>query len=50
MTARYRVMITQVFLPTLDDIDVIGIWLQQAAATCHRNRETIQLLHEPFPP
>ena len=46
--ARYRDMITQFFLPKLDDIDVANMWFQQDA-TCHIANETIQLLHETFP-
>ena len=45
---RYRDMITQFFLPKLDDINVANIWFQDDA-TCHRANETIQLLHETFP-
>ena len=41
-------MITQFFLPKLDDINVANIWFQDDA-TCHRANETIQLLHETFP-
>ncbi|XP_018359883.1 PREDICTED: uncharacterized protein LOC108759083 [Trachymyrmex cornetzi] len=42
-------MITEFFLPKLDDIDVDDMWFQQDGATCHTARETIQLLHETFP-
>ena len=48
--ARYRDMITQFFLPKLDD--VANIWFQldpYHTATCHTANETIQLLHEIFP-
>ena len=41
-------MITQFFLPKLDDINVANIWFQDDA-TCHKANETIQLLHETFP-
>ena len=47
--ARYRDMITQFFLPKLDDIGVANMWFQQDGATCHIANETIQLLHETFP-
>ena len=47
--ARYLDMITQFFLPKLDDIDVANMWFQQGSATCHTANETIQLLHEIFP-
>ncbi|KAG6797063.1 hypothetical protein HZU73_07603 [Apis mellifera caucasica] len=47
--ARYLDMITQFFLPKLDDIDVANMWFQQGNATCHTANETIQLLHEIFP-
>ena len=42
-------MITQFFLPKLDDIGVANMWFQQDGATCHIANETIQLLHETFP-
>ena len=48
-SARYRDMITQFFLPKLDDIDVADMWFQQDDATCHTANKTIQLLHEIFP-
>ena len=47
-SARYRDMITQFFLPKLDD-DVANMWFQQDNATCYIANETIQLLHETFP-
>jgi len=47
--AQYRDMITQFFVPKLEDIDVTNMWFQQDGATCHTARETIQLLHETFP-
>ena len=46
--ARYRDMITQFFLPKLDDIDVNNMQFQQDDATCHIANERIQLLHETF--
>ncbi|GFT28693.1 uncharacterized protein NPIL_536991 [Nephila pilipes] len=46
---RYRDMITQIFLPKLDDSDVDDTRFQQDGATCHTAHETIQLLHEIFP-
>ena len=42
-------MITQFFLPKLDDINVANMWFQQDDATCHTANETIQLLQETFP-
>ncbi|CAK9804715.1 hypothetical protein ANTQUA_LOCUS4205 [Anthophora quadrimaculata] len=42
-------MIIQVFVPKLQDMNVDDMWFQQNGATCHTTRETIQLLHEPFP-
>ena len=47
--ARYRDMITQFFLPKLDDIGVANMWFQQDNAICHTANKTIQLLHETFP-
>ena len=42
-------MITQFFLPKLDDINVANIWFQQDGATYHTANEAIQLLYETFP-
>ena len=39
--ARYLDMITQFFLPKLDDIDVANMWFERD--------KTIQLLHKTFP-
>lgn len=47
--ACYCDMITQFFVPKLQDKDVDNIWFQQDSATCHTARETIQLLHESIP-
>lgn len=38
---RYRDLITQLFLPKLDDIDVTNMLFQQDCVTCHTSRETI---------
>ena len=40
-SARYRDMITQFFLPKLDDIDVANMCFQQDDVTCHTTNETI---------
>ena len=42
-------MITVLFLPKLDDIDVANMWFQQDGVTCCTANETIQLLHKTFP-
>lgn len=47
--ARHRDMITQFFLPKLDDINVNNMWFPKDGATCHTHRETLQLLRETFP-
>ena len=49
MVFDIAVMITQFFLPKLNDIDVANMWFQQDDATCHTATETMQLLHETFP-
>jgi len=45
---RYRAMITDFFLPHLNDIDVEDYWFQQDGATCHTAHDTIHLLSETF--
>lgn len=42
-------MITQFFLPELDDADVANMWFKQEGAACHTDRETLRLLNEIFP-
>lgn len=46
---RYRAMITQFFVPQLEDIALDDMWFQQDGATCHTARETMTVLHESFP-
>lgn len=46
---RYRSMITNFFVPQLNNIDnVEAYWFQQDGATCHTARDTINLLRETF--
>ncbi|GFV61423.1 transposable element Tcb2 transposase [Trichonephila clavipes] len=45
---RYRVMITNFFIPELNNHDVQELWLQQDGATCHTVRATIDLLKDTF--
>ncbi|GFW88100.1 transposase [Trichonephila clavipes] len=45
---RYRVMITNVFSPELNNHDVQELWFQQDGATCHTARATIHLLKDTF--
>ncbi|GFV29356.1 DUF4817 domain-containing protein [Trichonephila clavipes] len=43
---RYRAMITNFFIPELNNHDVQELWFQQDGATCHIARATIDLLKD----
>ncbi|GFW28939.1 putative transposable element [Trichonephila clavipes] len=43
---RYRAMITNFFIPELNNHDVQELWFQQDGATCHTARATIALLKD----
>ncbi|EFN77040.1 hypothetical protein EAI_10270, partial [Harpegnathos saltator] len=45
---RYRTMITNIFWPKLNDMDVDNMWFQQDGATCHTADATMDILHERF--
>ncbi|GFV46746.1 transposase [Trichonephila clavipes] len=45
---RYRAMITNFFIPELNNHDVQELWFQQDGATCHTARATIDLLKDSF--
>ncbi|GFX28381.1 putative transposable element [Trichonephila clavipes] len=45
---RYRAMITNFFIPELNNHDVQELWFQQDGATCHTARATIDLLKDRF--
>ncbi|GFT38573.1 putative DD41D transposase [Trichonephila clavipes] len=45
---RYRAMITNLFIPELNNPDVQELWFQQDGATCHTARATIDLLKDTF--
>ncbi|GFV81718.1 uncharacterized protein TNCV_1703732 [Trichonephila clavipes] len=45
---RYRAMITNFFIPELNNHDVQELWFQQDGATCHTARATIDLLKGTF--
>ncbi|GFX14367.1 uncharacterized protein TNCV_1768611 [Trichonephila clavipes] len=45
---RYRAMITNFFIPELNNHDVHELWFQQDGATCHTARATIDLLKDTF--
>ncbi|GFW73995.1 uncharacterized protein TNCV_545191 [Trichonephila clavipes] len=45
---RYRAMITNVFIPELNNHDVQELWFQKDGATCHTARATIDLLKDMF--
>ncbi|GFV70010.1 uncharacterized protein TNCV_5074751 [Trichonephila clavipes] len=45
---RYRAMITNFFIPELNNHDVQELWFQQDGATCHTARATIYLLNDTF--
>ncbi|GFT66012.1 uncharacterized protein TNCV_1058861 [Trichonephila clavipes] len=48
MGDRYRAMITNFFIPELNNHDVQELWFQQDGATCHTARATIDLLKDTF--
>ncbi|GFU62445.1 DUF4817 domain-containing protein [Trichonephila clavipes] len=43
---RYRAMITNFFIPELNNHDVRELWFQQDGATCHTARATIDFLKD----
>ncbi|GFV18148.1 DUF4817 domain-containing protein [Trichonephila clavipes] len=45
---RYRALITNFFIPELNNHDVQKLWFQQDGATCHTARATIDLLKDTF--
>ncbi|GFV02906.1 putative transposable element [Trichonephila clavipes] len=45
---RYRAMITNFFIPELNNHDVQQLWFQQDGATCYTARATIDLLKDTF--
>ncbi|GFV86182.1 hypothetical protein TNCV_671791 [Trichonephila clavipes] len=45
---RYRAMITNFFIPELNNHDVQELWFQQDGSTCHTARATIDLLKDTF--
>ncbi|GFW63558.1 uncharacterized protein TNCV_402241 [Trichonephila clavipes] len=45
---RYRAMITNFFIPELNNHDIQELWFQQDGATCHTVRATIDLLKDTF--
>ncbi|GFW91207.1 putative transposable element [Trichonephila clavipes] len=45
---RYRAMITNFFIPELNNHVVQELWFQQDGATCHTARATIDLLKDAF--
>ncbi|GFY08780.1 putative transposable element [Trichonephila clavipes] len=45
---RYRAMITNFFIPELNNHNVQELWFQQDGATCHIARATIDLLKDTF--
>ncbi|GFT36126.1 hypothetical protein TNCV_3778411 [Trichonephila clavipes] len=48
MGDRYRAIITNFFIPELNNHDVQELWFQQDGATCHIARATIDLLKDTF--
>ncbi|GFW99420.1 putative DD41D transposase [Trichonephila clavipes] len=45
---RYRAMITNFFIPELNNFDIQELWFQQDGATCHTARATIDVLKDTF--
>ncbi|GFU13711.1 uncharacterized protein TNCV_939371 [Trichonephila clavipes] len=44
----YRAMITNFFIPELNNHDVQELWFQQDGETCHTARATVDLLKDTF--
>lgn len=47
--ARYRAMLTEFFLPELDELGLVDMWFQQDGATAHTARATTDILKAAFP-
>ena len=47
--ARYRNMIEEFFLPSLEEMNVRNVWFQQDGATAHTARDSMNLLRQHFP-
>ncbi|GFU34872.1 transposable element Tc3 transposase [Trichonephila clavipes] len=45
---RYRAMITNFFIPELNNHDIQEVWFQQDGAICHKAHATIDLLKDTF--
>ncbi|GFU37470.1 uncharacterized protein TNCV_4274121 [Trichonephila clavipes] len=45
---RYKAMITNFFIPELNNHDVQELWFQQDGTTCHTARATIDLMKDTF--
>ncbi|GFT01936.1 transposase [Trichonephila clavipes] len=45
---RYRALITNFFIPELNNHDVQELWFQQDGTTCHTARATIDILKDTF--
>ncbi|GFX34664.1 otoferlin [Trichonephila clavipes] len=45
---RYRAMITNFFIPEMNNHDIQELWFQQDGARCHTARATIDLLKDTF--
>ena len=46
---RYGHMITDFFLPAIEEYDLENMWFQQNGATCHTTNANMALLQETFP-
>lgn len=47
--ARYRSMIEEFFIPSLEEMNVRDVWFQQDGATAHTARDSMNLLRQYFP-
>ena len=45
----YKSMLTDLFIPQIEDMDQADIHFQQDAATCHNTRENMSILRDHFP-
>ena len=46
--ARYRAMISDFFLPEMEELGLVDMWFQQDGATCHTSRESMDILRNEF--
>ena len=46
--ARYRLMLTDYFIPKMDDLELVDMIIQQDSTICHPTRDTKAILIDKF--